>query len=454
MSTYCNNRIDLSGLSRRDMLRRSGYGLGAMYLSALLGTTSEAGEKVARKPDFKGTCKRVIHIFAGGAPSHLDTFDPKPGMQALSGKSGSRGGALFPTPFKFNKSGKSGLEISELFPKLSERADDLCVIRSMTTDVPAHEVASQLMVTGNGILKRPSLGSWTLYGLGVENENLPGFVSMGGNIAARQAAFLPSMYQGALANYAPGRKVEETLLNLRSEFNGLEEQRKQLDLARKLDVLHMKSVQKDEQLESRIDSFELAFKMQTAATDAFDIMKESAEVRARYGATLLGGRLLIARRLAERGVRFIQIDAGGWDHHYGLSRAIKKTAGDIDQPVAALLQDLKERGLLDSTLVVWGGEFGRTPTTAGRVSEESGRDHHAEVFCAWMAGGGVKGGMAWGESDEIGDKVGKDGVHVHDLHATIMHLMGFDHTKLTYRYNGRDFRLTDNFGKVVHGIIA
>ncbi len=360
MSHYCNNRVDMSGLSRRELLKRSGYGLGAMCLGALLGESASAGDaKGARKPDFNGTCKRVIHIFAGSAPSQLDTFDPKPDMAALAGKNDGGRGALFPTPFKFNKCGKSGLKISELFPKLSERADDMCVIRSMTTDVPAHEVTSQLMNTGNGILKRPSLGSWTLYGLGVENENLPGFVSMGGNIAARQAAFLPSTCQGALANYAPGRKVEEVLLNLRSEFNSFEEQRQQLDLARKLDSMHVKTVQKEEQLESRIDSFELAFKMQTAATDAFDAMKETAQTRERYGNTLIGGRLLVARRLAERGVRFIQVDAGGWDHHYSLKKSITKTAADIDQPAAVLLADLKERGMLDSTLLVWGGEFGR-----------------------------------------------------------------------------------------------
>ena len=364
------------------------------------------------------------------------------------------GGVLFPSPFEFKKSGKSGLEISEIFPKLQGVADEMCVIRSMYHELPAHGPAAKQMHTGSAILPKPSLGSWLLYGLGTESQDLPGFVSLGGNSDARTSAFLPSLYQGANTTFKPGAAPSKIMPNLQSEFTSQDAQRKQLDLVHQLNERHMQTVQKDEQLEARIESFELAFRMQTAATDAFDISKEDQKTRDMYGKSDLGAKLLCARRLVERGVRFVQIDAGGWDHHTNLFTSINRTGGAIDTPAAALIADLKQRGLLDQTLVIWGGEFGRTPSTPGRVNQASGRDHWAKAFCCWMAGGGVKGGMAYGETDEIGAQVAADGCHVHDLHATILRLLGFDHTKLTYRYNGRDFRLTDNFGKVVDKIIS
>jgi uncharacterized protein (DUF1501 family) len=298
------------------------------------------------------------------------------------------------------------------------------------------------------------MGSWILYGLGTESQDLPGFVSLGGNADARTSAFLPSLYQGANTSFRAGAQPSKVIPNLQSEFTSMDAQRKQLDLVHQLNDRHMQTVQRDEQLEARIESFELAFRMQTAATDAFDITKEPESIREMYGKTDLGAKLLCARRLVERGVRFVQIDAGGWDHHTNLQTSISRTGGAIDQPAAALIADLKQRGLLDETLILWGGEFGRTPSTAGRVNQASGRDHWSKAFCCWMAGGGVKGGTAYGETDEIGAQVAADGCHVHDLHATILRLMGFDHTKLTYRYNGRDFRLTDNFGNVINKIIA
>ncbi|MDQ3816015.1 MAG: DUF1501 domain-containing protein, partial [Armatimonadota bacterium] len=322
------------------------------------------------------------------------------------------------------------------------------------TDVPAHEPAAKLMHTGSLVLTKPSLGSWVMYGLGTENLSLPGFVTLGGPVEWRQAAFLPSLFQGAKADFASNKPVNKVLLNLSNEFSTPDEQKLQLDLLHKLDDMHMQNSQRDEQLEARIESFELAFRMQTAATDAFDIQKETQATRDRYGRGEVAAKLLCARRLVERGVRFVQVDAGGWDHHYGLARSIQRSAEAIDQAAGALIADLKERGLLDSTLVIWGGEFGRTPTTAGRVDTEAGRDHHSDCFSVWMAGGGVKGGFAYGATDELGMSVAEKPVHIHDLHATILRLLGFDHTKLTYRYNGRDFRLTDNYGNVVSDIIA
>ena len=460
----CGN-VARPAASRREFLARTGMGFGVLALGAIieeafLGATPARAGALAdplapRRGPLPAKAKAVIHIFAGGAPSHVDTWDPKPVLeryrdQTLPGLSG----VAFPSPFTFEKKGRSGLEVSSLFPHLGEVADELCVIRSLHTDVPAHGPASKLMHTGNLVLTRPSLGAWTLYGLGTENQNLPGFVALGGSAEARQAAFLPSLFQGAYADFGANKPVDKVLLNLRSEFSTSDEQRLQLDLARKLDQQHSETVQRDEQLEARIRSFELAFRMQSAATDAFDISKEAPDIRAKYGRTELGAKLLCARRLVERGVRFVQVDAGGWDHHTNLATNIARTSAAIDEAAGALIADLRQRGLLDSTLVIWGGEFGRTPTTAGRVDANSGRDHHAGCFSVWMAGGGVKGGMAYGQTDEIGLTVADSPVHVHDLHATILRLLGFDHTKLTYRYNGRDFRMTDNYGKVVDAVIA
>ena len=461
MSTpNCTNSLPTPN-SRREFLARTGLSMGTLAFGTMVADymVADARAEVAslkpRKAPLPAKAKHIIHIFAGGAPSHLDTFDYKPKMKELADQSASgMGGVLFPTPFEFKKCGKSGLEISEIFPKLQEQADNMCVIRSMYQELPAHGPAAKLMHTGSAILPKPSMGSWILYGLGTESQDLPGFVSLGGNADARTSAFLPSLYQGANTSFRAGAAPSKVIPNLQSEFTSMDAQRKQLDLVHQLNDRHMQTVQRDEQLEARIESFELAFRMQTAATDAFDITKEPESIREMYGKSDLGAKLLCARRLVERGVRFVQIDAGGWDHHTNLATSISRTGGAIDQPAAALIADLKQRGLLDETLILWGGEFGRTPSTAGRVNQASGRDHWSKAFCCWMAGGGVKGGTAYGETDEIGAQVAADGCHVHDLHATILRLMGFDHTKLTYRYNGRDFRLTDNFGNVINKIIA
>jgi uncharacterized protein (DUF1501 family) len=324
----------------------------------------------------------------------------------------------------------------------------------MWTDVPAHEPASRFMHTGSLQIPKPSIGSWVVYGLGSDNQNMPGFISLGGNTTFRQASFLPSLYQGVNVNYSSRLPLNQVLLNISNPFTGSEAQRQQLDLARRLNALHSEKLHKEEQLEARIESFEMAFRMQTEATDAFDVSKEPAAVRQLYGPSEMGSKMLVARRLVERGVRFVQVFAGGWDHHQNLEQNLQRRSSEIDQPAAALLADLKQRGLLDETLVIWGGEFGRTVTRDRGGAGQPGRDHNGRGFCTWMAGGGVKGGLAYGATDEFGDRAAVNRVHVHDLHATILALLGFDHKKLTYRYNGRDFRLTDNYGNVVRDIIA
>jgi hypothetical protein len=470
--------------SRREFLQRASMGMAGLALATLLddgvitpAQAQNAARQAAREaagaskttppgppvnangplapktPPLAAKAKHVIHIFAGGAPSHIDTFSPTPGLEKFRDQTVG-GGVGFPSPFEFKRCGKNGLEISEAFPQLSGVADEMCVIRSMTADVPAHGPAAKFINTGSLVLTKPSLGSWVLYGLGTENQSLPGFVSLGGSPDWRQSAFLPSVYQGAKTEYRPGQKLDRILPNLTSEFSSIDEQRVQLDLARRLDEMHMNRVRRDEQLEARIDSFELAFRMQVEATEAFDITKEPQKIRDMYGKSQTGARLLVARRLVERGVRFVQIDAGGWDHHNDLFRGLGRTAAGIDGPAAALIKDLKELGLLEETLIIWGGEFGRTPGTNGRVGDGSGRDHHSRAFCTWMAGGGVKGGYAYGKTDDIGMDVAENPVTVHDLHATILRILGFDHTKLTYRYNGRDFRLTDNYGKIISDVIV
>ena len=452
--------------TRREFLARTGMGMGALSLASILGSELFSGTAsgaevnslsplVPKVPPFPAKAKAVIHIFAEGGPSHVDTFDPKPALakyadQALPGTDG----VAFPSPFAFSKCGQSGLEISEVFPNLGKCADDLAVIRSMWTDIPAHEVAQRFLNTGALQLPKPSLGSWVIYGLGTVNQNMPGFITLGGKPEWRASSFLPASYQGCEVNYSTKMKLDQVLLNIHNNFIQPSEQRRQLDLANALNKMQSEALQQDPQLEARIESFELAFKMQTEATDAFDISKESQAVRDSYGGTEMGAKMLVARRLVERGVRFVQVTAGGWDHHEDIDQRLPKQAGEIDKPAAALIQDLKQRGLLDSTLVIWGGEFGRTVVRDRNGYGVPGRDHNGRAFSTWMAGGGVKGGVAYGATDEFGAAAVTDKVHVHDLHATILALLGFDHTKLTYRYNGRDFRLTDNYGEVVKGIIA
>ena len=461
-------RLEDNFLTRRQFLTRAGAGFGALSLAALLGkgffeSSADAGEIATltpRAPHFPAKAKHVVHIFAQGAPSHVDTWDPKPALSRYDGKAiPGHDGVGMPSPFKFTKRGKSGIEVSEVFPKLGDMADDLCVVRSCYTDIPAHEVATVFMNTGSTRLIRPSLGSWVLYGLGTENQNMPGYVSLRpggvppGGSSNWQSAFLPGVFQGVSINTKAG-SVDAMLENIRNRYTSREEQRRQLDLVHKLNDIHAQNLQKDAALEARLESYEMAFKMQTEASDAFDVTKEPPAVRDAYGRTSQGNQMLIARRLIERGVRFIQVWAGGWDHHQDIEDRLPERAKEIDQPLAAFLADLKQRGLFNDTLVIWGGEFGRKPVRDRNGGDNPGRDHNSKAFTTVLAGGGVKGGMVYGATDEFGAAAIENKVHVHDIHATILSLLGFDHTKLTYRYNGRDFRLTDVHGNVVKSIIA
>ena len=455
-------------LTRRQFLNRVGMGLGALSLATFLdpldlraapALTPAPDTLLPKTPPFPGKAKAVIHIFAQGAPSHVDTWDPKPMLTQMNDRTVADGGIAMGSPFKFARYGKSGIEVSEVFAKTAQHVDDMAVIRSMYTDIPAHEVATVFMNTGSVRIAKPSLGAWTVYGLGTENQNLPGFISLRngklppGGALNYGSAFLPGVYQGTSVN-TQAQQVQQMIQNIRNNYVSKTEQRRQLDFIHQLNELHAQNLQRDAALESRLETYEIAFRMQAEATDVFDINKETAEVRAAYGNTPQGKQLLIARRLVERGVRFVQVWHDGWDHHEDLEVKLTAKAAEIDQPLAALMTDLKQRGLLDSTLVVWGGEFGRKPTKDKNGGENPGRDHNAKAFTVWMAGGGVKGGIVHGATDEFGAAAVKDKVHVHDLHATILQCLGFDHTKLTYRFNGRDFRLTDVSGTVVKSILT
>jgi hypothetical protein len=453
--------------------------LGLAGLMASQGLLSAAPANLSplapKAPHFPAKAKRVIHLFMNGGPSHVDTFDPKPALEKYAGKplpkenprTERKTGAAFPSPFKFQKYGESGIEVSELFARTAESIDDIAVIRSMHADVPNHEPSLMLMNCGEARLPRPSLGSWVTYGLGSENQNLPGFIAMcpGGYPIQEtqnwQSAFLPGAYQGTYIDtkYTDLQKLIE---NIKNNAVSLDEQRAQLDLLQKLNERHQQKRQQDAQLEARIQSFELAYRMQMDASDAFDVSREPQPIRDLYGPGTQARQLLIARRLLERGVRFVQVWHGQsqpWDSHDDIEVNHRRLAKECDQAIGALLRDLKQRGMLDSTLVIWGGEFGRTPTVelptpganAGKVN---GRDHNHYGFTMWLAGGGVKGGQVYGATDELGFAAVEDKVHVHDLHATILHLLGFDHEKLTYRHAGRDFRLTDVHGQVVKELIV
>jgi len=468
-------------LTRRDFLNRCGMGMGALALGGLLADASVTAEPVVslnpltpKSPHFPGRAKRVIHLFMNGGPSQVDTFDPKPALARYAGKpipldlkTERRTGAALASPFAFRKYGQSGLEVSDLFPHVAESSDDLCVIRSMHADVPNHEPSLLLMNCGEARQIRPSMGSWTTYGLGTENLNLPGFITMcpGGMPIQEsqnwQAGFLPGTFQGT---YLDTKKtdLEKLIENIRNPDMTLREQRQQLDLLLQLNARHQQRRQQDAQLEARVQSFELAYRMQMEAADAFDVTKEPQYIRDLYGPGVQGRQMLIARRLVERGVRFVQVwhgDGQPWDSHDDLEKNHSRLARECDQAIGALLKDLKQRGLLEDTLVIWGGEFGRTPvvempTPGQNEGKINGRDHNHYGFTMWLAGGGVKGGHVHGATDEFGFKAVEDKVHVHDLHATILHLLGFDHEKLTYRHAGRDFRLTDVHGQVVREILA
>ena len=456
--------------------------MGAMALGSLFGKTLglQAAETAnlnplaPKLPHFAAKAKRVIPLFANGGPSHVDTFDPKPELTKWHGKeipntlpTERKTGAAYKSPFAFKKYGKSGIEVSDLFAKTAESIDDICVIRSMRADVPNHEPSLLLMNCGESRLVRPSMGSWLTYGLGSENQNMPGFIAMcpGGYPIQEsqnwQSGFLPGVFQGTYID-TKHTDVDKLIENIRNDRVTLREQRDQLDLLQQLNAEHAKRRSNDAQLEARVQSFELAYRMQMDAADAFDISKEPQAIRDLYGHGTQSRQLLIARRLIERGVRFVQVWHGEgqpWDSHDDIEARHRQLAGESDQGIGALLKDLKQRGLLEETLVIWGGEFGRTPTVemptpgsnAGKVN---GRDHNHHGFTMWLAGGGVKGGTVYGSTDEFGFKAAENPVHVHDLHATLLALLGFDHEKLTYRYAGRDFRLTDVHGKVVREIMA
>jgi hypothetical protein len=459
--------------SRREALLRSGTGFGSLALASLVTNESNAsGENTdplaPKKSHYPSKAKHVVHLFMNGGPSQVDTFDPKPMLDKYHGKplpetnlrTERKTGAAMRSPFKFKKHGQSGIEVSELFENTAMHIDDMCVIRSMYADVPNHEPSLMLMNCGDGRLPRPSFGSWVTYGLGSENKNLPGFVVMcpgGYPIVTTQnwrSSFLPGVFQGTYLDTKIS-DPDKLVSFIRNPDMALIRQRKQLDFVRTLNEENLASRNFDPQLESRIRSFELAFRMQSEATDAFDLTKETKSIRELYGDTTNGRQLLYTRRLIEKGVRFIQVWSGAgqpWDNHDGLENQHKKLAGDWDKPIAAFLLDLKQRGLFESTLVLWGGEFGRTPVA--EMPGLSGRDHNHYGFTCWLAGGGVKGGTVVGSTDEFGFKAEQNPVHVHDLHATMLHLLGMDHEKLTYRYAGRDFRLTDVHGNIINEIIA
>ena len=455
--------------TRREVLRRAGGGFGSMALAALLAEetaiAAPANPLSPRPTHFPGAQKRVIFLFMPGGPSQVDTFDPKPRLTRDHGKPSPKlylgqQRKLLGSPWRFDKQGECGLEVSELFPHVGSMIDHLCVIRSMVADDVNHPGGCLQMNTGERVATRPSLGAWITYGLGTENQDLPGFVAIGpGPLieGARQygAGFLPAAHQGTFVS-----DLRNPIRNLKNDRVSPGRQRRDLDALRRLNEWHNKERAEDSRLSARIESFELAYRMQSQAPDAFDLSGETEATKRVYGldheATAVFGRqCLLARRLAERGVRFVQLyhTTGGfqpWDQHSDLKGGHARNALATDRPIAGLLQDLKARGLLDETLVIWGGEFGRTPTAEG----SDGRDHHPYGFTMWLAGGGVRGGMAHGATDEFGWDAVEDRVHVHDLHATILHLLGLDHEKLTYRYSGRDFRLTDVYGNVVKKIIV
>jgi hypothetical protein len=451
-----------------------GGGLGNITLAQLFAATAvkdgrgderPAVESAERVPHFPGRAKRVIQLFMNGGPFQADFFDPKPALNQFAGqrpeevnfRTENATGGLMPVPYEFQPRGACGLPVSNLLPHLSQCIDDLCILRSLHTDNPNHGPALFAMNNGTILPSRPSIGSWCLYGLGSENANLPGYVVLCPGRPVRFAelwssAFLPGEFQGTYINHS---QLEPTKMvpHVRSSQFTAAQQRKQLDLLRRINDEHAAQHAHEAALDARIQSMETAFRMQFAATDAFDLQQETAAVRQQYGTSPYANGCLLARRLVERGVRYVQVYYGNgqpWDTHRNHNATTTQLAKDIDQPTAALLRDLKQRGLLDDTLVVWGGEFGRTSTS----ESGDGRDHNHWGFTMWLSGGGVRGGQAYGATDDFGFRAIENKMHVHDLHATMLHLLGFDHQRLTFRHAGRDYRLTDVAGRVVREIIA
>ena len=448
-----------ANFSRRHAIQALGGGFGALSAAALMQPEVEAG---IRATHFAPRAKRVIHLFMNGGPFQGDLFDPKPSINKYAGqrpaevqlRTENATGGLMAVPWGYQQRGESGLPVCDLLPRFGSVIDDVCVLRGMYTDNPNHGPALFMMNNGTIAPTRPSMGAWMQYGLGSENENLPGYVVLCPGRPVRFAelwtsAFLPGEFQGTYINHAD-LNPQKMIPFLRHAQRDAQTQQRQLQLLRELDG---PQAERDAALEARLKAMETAFRMQFAATDAFDVATEPQSVREDYGTSHFSNACLVARRLAERGVRFTQIYYGNgqpWDTHSSHDEQIRKICDDIDRPMTALLSDLKRSGMLEDTLVVWGGEFGRTPTTEG----SNGRDHNHYGFTMWLAGGGVKGGMAYGATDEFGFRAVHDRMHVHDLHATLLHLMGLDHERLTYRYAGRDFRLTDVSGRVVREILA
>ena len=465
--------------TRRAFLKHTSNGFGYLAFAALAQQQAlrAAGPLAGRAGHHAPRAKHVIFLCMQGAPSHVDLLDYKPKLSADSGKAapsvaGRYGRAkLMGSPWKFSRHGQSGLWVSELLPNLARHADRLCVLNSMATDLPAHPQAFTQLHTGTTQFVRPSLGSWVLYGLGTDNENLPGFITInppGNATRTYGSAFLPAIYQGtkvggaslpgggALARRLGGGADQASIANIKNPRYSAEAQRTQLDLVQALNRSRLaQNGGVSAEVEGVIESYELAFRMQAEVPEVLDLGGESAATQALYGiggegTDAFGRQCLMARKLVEAGVRFIEISHGNWDQHFNLRTALERNCQAIDQPIAGLLEDLRQRGLLQDTLVIWGGEFGRTPHSQG----EDGRDHNNKGFTLWMAGGGVKGGMNYGRTDDYGYEAVENRMHIHDWHATVLHLLGLDHEKLTYRYAGRDFRLTDVYGSVAKEILA
>ncbi|MDG2380485.1 MAG: DUF1501 domain-containing protein [Pirellulaceae bacterium] len=471
MSRYCRKEQRVS--TRREWLKASGAGFGSLALTTLLQEESPASNNSINQPPphFAPRAKRVIFLFMHGGPSQVDTFDYKPDLIRDHGKPlpfdkprvvSSQTGNLLKSPWEFQQHGESGAWVSQLFPHVAKCVDDLCIINGMHGSNSRHGGALLELHTGSDTFVRPSIGSWINYGLGTENENLPGYLTIcptltHGGSNAFGSAFLPADFQGTPIGNAsiPSQEAKIPFIENATK-TPTRLQRIELDYLQELNRRHLKPTEQESELTARINSFELAFRMQSAAPDLQNVDDETESTRSMYGldnqqTSNFGRQCLMARRFAERGVRFIQCSHSyKWDQHGNLRHDHAKNAAEVDQPIAALLKDLKARGLLEDTLVIWGGEFGRTPVAQGN----DGRDHNPHGYSMWMAGGGIKAGIRYGATDPYGYYAVEDKVHIHDLHATILYLLGIDHTKLTYRFAGRDFRLTDIYGDVVHGIIA
>jgi hypothetical protein len=472
-------------ITRRDALRKMGCGFGYLSLASMVGSSlaraEEANDRASWMITDKPKAKHVIFLFMNGGLSQIDSFDYKPALEKYHGQPMPGGdlqherktGNLMKSPFKFKKYGQSGIEVSEVFPHLGECVDDMCIVKSVFTEIPNHEPALEMMNTGANFSGRPSMGAWVTYGLGTVNKNLPGFVVLCPDVPTTvgpplwSSAFLSPVYQGTYVSDAVSKSdfdPQKLIANIHNDQFDLKQQRKELDLVKQLDQLNMSSTAggaHDPQLEATIGAMETAYRMQTEAPDVFDVRKESDAVLKMYGEGSTARGCLTAARLIERGVRMVQVyyaKGDPWDHHFDIEMH-RKTGHDSDQPFAALIKDLKARGLYDETIIVAGSEFGRTPVVevgSGFMGGQThnGRDHNPHGFTMWLAGGGFKRGFTYGATDDFGWKAIENPVHVHDIHATILYQLGIDHTKLTYHYSGRDYRLTDLYGNVIHDLIA